>query len=93
VKKKVFAISPIIEGTTIKGPADKLMRYLGLEVSCVGVAKYYQDFLGHFIIDNKDCYLKSKVDELDIKAYCFDTIMENLDKKKKLAQFIIDINN
>lgn len=93
VKKKVFAISPIIEGTTIKGPADKLMRYLGLEVSCVGVAKYYQDFLGHFIIDNKDCYLKSKVEELDIKTYCFDTIMENLDKKKKLAQFIIDINN
>ena len=93
VKKKVFAISPIIEGATIKGPADKLMRYLGLEVSCVGVAKYYQDFLGHFIIDNKDCYLKSKVEELDIKTYCFDTIMENLDKKKKLAQFIIDINN
>jgi len=93
VKKKVFAISPIIEGTTIKGPADKLMRYLGFEVSCVGVAKYYQDFIGHFVIDNRDCYLKSKIEELDIKAYCFDTIMENLDKKKKLAQFIIDINN
>ena len=93
VKNKVFAISPIIEGTTIKGPADKMMRYLGLEVSCVGVAKYYQDFLGHFVIDNRDCHLKSKIEELDIKTYCFDTIMESLDKKKKLAQFIIDINN
>ncbi|MHA2430709.1 MAG: 2-phospho-L-lactate transferase [Promethearchaeota archaeon] len=93
VKNKVFAISPIIEGTTIKGPADKMMRYLGLEVSCVGVAKYYQDFLGHFVIDNRDCHLKSKIEELDIKTYCFDTIMENLDKKKKLAKFIIDINN
>ncbi len=93
VKSKVFGISPIIKGTTIKGPADKMMRYLGLEASCVGVAKYYQDFLGHFVIDNMDCHLKSKIEELDIKTYCFDTIMENLDKKKKLAQFIIDIHN
>jgi len=93
VKEKVFAISPIIEGTTIKGPADKLMRYFGFEVSCVGVAKYYQDFIGHFIIDNRDCYLRSEIEKLDIKTYCFDTIMENLDKKKKLAQFIIDIKN
>ena len=93
VKKKIFAISPIIEGKTIKGPADKLMRYFSFEVSCVGVAKFYQDFLGHFVIDNRDCNLKSKIEELDINTYCFDTIMENLDKKKKLAQFIIDINN
>ncbi|MFX1588855.1 MAG: 2-phospho-L-lactate transferase [Promethearchaeota archaeon] len=93
VKKKIFAISPIIEGKTIKGPADKLMRYFSFEISCVGVAKFYQDFLGHFVIDNRDCNLKSKIEELDIKTYCFDTIMENLDKKKKLAQFIIDINN
>ncbi len=92
VKEKVFAISPIIEGKTIKGPADKLMRYFGFEVSCVGVAKYYQDILGHFVIDNKDSYLKSKIEKLDIKTYCFNTIMENIDKKKKLAQFIIDID-
>ncbi len=93
VKNKVFGISPIIQGKTIKGPADKLMKYLGLEVSCVGVAKYYQDFLGHFVIDSRDCYLKSKIEELDIETYCFDTIMENLDKRKKLARFMIDINN
>ena len=93
VKEKVFAISPIIEGKTIKGPADKLMRYFGFEVSCVGVAKYYQDIIGHFVIDDKDCFLKSKIEKLKIKTYCFDTIMENFDKKKKLAQFIIDIND
>ncbi|MFX1498654.1 MAG: 2-phospho-L-lactate transferase [Promethearchaeota archaeon] len=92
VKEKVIAISPIIEGKTVKGPADKLMDFLDLEVSCIGVAKYYQDFLGTFIIDNKDCHLKSKIQEFGIKTYCFDTIMENLDKKKKLAQFVLNIN-
>ena len=54
VKEKVYGISPIIEGSTVKGPADKLMKCLGLEVSCVGVARLYHDFLGHFVIDNKE---------------------------------------
>jgi LPPG:FO 2-phospho-L-lactate transferase len=91
VKNKIYAISPIIEGTTVKGPADKLMKAVGLEVSCVGVANYYRNFLGHFIIDNKDCKLKPKIETLGIKTYCFDTLMTNLKKKKDLAQFIINL--
>lgn len=91
VKNKVYAISPIIEGTVIKGPADKLMRSLDLEVSCFGVAKYYCEILGNFIIDHKDCDLKAKIEELGIRTFCFDTLMINLDKKIKLAQFLINI--
>jgi LPPG:FO 2-phospho-L-lactate transferase len=91
VKKKVYGISPIIQGATIKGPADKLMESLGLEVSCVGVAKYYKDFLGHFIIDSKDCALKQEINELGIETYCFDTIMDSITKKKELAQYVINI--
>jgi LPPG:FO 2-phospho-L-lactate transferase len=92
VKSKVYGISPIIEGTAIKGPADKLMQFLGLEVSCVGVAKLYQDFLGHFIIDNKDFHLKPKIKELGINPHSFDTLMTNLKKKVELAQFLISLN-
>ena len=92
VKNKVYGISPIIEGVTVKGPADKLMRCLGLEISCVGVAKFYQDILGHFIIDNKDFKLKSRIEKLGIKTYCYDTLMINLKKKIELAQFIINLN-
>ncbi|TFG00767.1 MAG: 2-phospho-L-lactate transferase [Promethearchaeota archaeon] len=90
-RKKVYAISPIIKGTTVKGPADKFMRSIGLEASCVGVAQFYRDFLGNFIIDNKDCKLKPKIEELGIKTFCFDTLMTNLNKKKELAQFLINI--
>jgi len=88
VKQKVIAISPIIEGATVKGPADKLMRCLGLEVSCVGVAKYYKEIVGHFVIDNKDCKLKSEIEKLGIQTYCYDTIMDSIRKKKELAQFV-----
>jgi LPPG:FO 2-phospho-L-lactate transferase len=92
VKKKIFGVSPIIEGTTIKGPADKLMKSVGLEVSSVGVANYYKDFLGHFIIDNKDCKLKPRIEKLGIEVYCYDTIMTNLNKKRALAHFLISLN-
>ncbi|MFW9948745.1 MAG: 2-phospho-L-lactate transferase [Candidatus Thorarchaeota archaeon] len=92
VKRKVISISPIIAGTTIKGPADKLMKSLGLDVSSVGVAKYYEDIMSHFIIDNIDKALKPEIDNLGIKTYCFDTIMTNLEKKKALAEFVLSIS-
>jgi LPPG:FO 2-phospho-L-lactate transferase len=91
VKKKVIGISPIIAGKTIKGPADKLMRTIGLEVSCVGVANFYKDIMAHFVIDNKDITLKSDIEVLDIKPYCFDTIMTNLEKKKALGKFVLNL--
>ncbi|MHA1146892.1 MAG: 2-phospho-L-lactate transferase [Promethearchaeota archaeon] len=91
VKEKVYAISPIIEGTTVKGPADKLMNFLDIEVSCLGVAKFYQDLLGHFIIDKRDCRYKEDIKKLGIQAYCFDTLMMNIEKKISLADFIIKL--
>lgn len=91
VKQKVIAISPIIEGEPIKGPADKLMKCLGMEVSSVGVAKYYKEIIGHFVIDKKDCKLKSEIEELGIHTYCYDTIMTSITKKIELAKFVNDI--
>ncbi|MFX1320349.1 MAG: 2-phospho-L-lactate transferase [Promethearchaeota archaeon] len=90
-KSKVFAISPIIEGAAVKGPAAPLMQALGLEVSCVGVATFYKECIEHFIIDNKDCKLKPRIEELGINTYCYDTLMINLKKKRNLAQFIINL--
>jgi LPPG:FO 2-phospho-L-lactate transferase len=90
-KKKVYGISPIIQGSAIKGPADKLMKTLGLEVSCLGVAKYYSEILSNFVIDLKDSKLEQAISELGIKTYCFDTIMDSIMKKLKLAQYLIKI--
>ncbi|MFX1312238.1 MAG: 2-phospho-L-lactate transferase, partial [Promethearchaeota archaeon] len=92
VKEKVYAISPIIKGAAVKGPADKLMKSLGLEVSCVGVANFYKNIIGHFIIDNKDCKLKPKIEKLGIKTYCYDILMTNSEKKIQLAQFVINLS-
>jgi len=90
-KDKIYAISPIIKGAPVKGPADKLMKSVGFEASCVGVAKYYKDILGNFIIDNEDDNLKSKIENLGINTYCFDTLMTNIQKKEALARFVINV--
>lgn len=91
VQEKVYGISPIVKGAAIKGPADKLMHSLGIEVSCVGVAKYYQEILGHFVIDLQDCEQKKQIENLGIGTSCFDTIMDSISKKMELAQFLINL--
>ena len=90
-KDKVYAISPIIEGATVKGPADIMMRCYNLEVSCLGVASFYREFLGNFLIDNKDCKFKSKIEDLGINTYCYDTLMTSLRKKIELARYTINL--
>src|SRR5262249_11134478 len=51
MRGKVAAISPIVGGRTIKGPADKMLRGLGMEVSPLGVARLYRDIVGVFVLD------------------------------------------
>ena len=90
-KERVYGISPIIEGRTIKGPADKFLEFLGYEVSCKAVAELYKDILTHFVIDKRDSFLKTEIEELGVKCYLFDTLMNNIEKKKALAKFVMNL--
>ena len=86
----VIAVSPIIGSDSVSGPASKFMRALDIEVSSVGVASLYKDFLDVMVIDNKDEDLKIKVNQIINKVIITNTIMNNLDAKKNLAEIIID---
>jgi len=83
---KVAAISPIVGGSPVKGPADKLMRGLGLEVSVYAVAYLYQDFLDNFVIDNVDQMEKDRIERLGVHVVATDTLMKNLEDKIQLAR-------
>ncbi len=85
-KAKIVAISPIVGGAPIKGPADKLMRGLGIEVSALGVAKIYKNLLDMLIIDNIDRDLKPKIEEIGVKVHVTNTIMKTIENKIKLAK-------
>jgi len=88
-KAKVVAISPIIRGAPLKGPADKLMRGLGLEVSAYSVANLYQDFVDSFIIDSIDQNEKERIEKLGLKVVVTNTIMKTIQEKIRLAETTI----
>ncbi len=85
----IVAVSPIVGGAPIKGPADKLMRGLGMEISAVGVARCYRDFLDVMVIDQQDAHLTSEIEDLGIPTVVTDTIMRDLDAKAALARDVL----
>ena len=87
---KKVAVSPIVAGAPVKGPADKLMKGLGFEVSAYSVAKLYADFLDTFIIDRADSGEKSKIEQLGIEVMVTNTIMRTLEDKVQLARTVLD---
>ncbi len=82
----VVAVSPIIGGAPIKGPADKLMRGLHMDVSAVGVARCYRDFLDVMVIDTQDAHLADDIEDLGIPTMVTNTIMRDMEAKKALAE-------
>ena len=81
-----LAVSPIVEGEAVRGPAGKLMRELGHEVSCVGVARYYQGLCDIFIIDELDEGCAGEIESLGMRVHSAPTIMQNDDDKERLAR-------
>ena len=84
------AVSPIVAGYPIKGPADKLLRGLGFEVSAFSVAKLYADFLDLFVIDLADAAEKEKIEDLGIEVKVANTVMRSLKDKILLAKVILE---
>jgi len=86
---KIAAISPIVGGAPIKGPADKLMRGLGLEVSAREVAELYRDFLDIFVIDTIDEKERSGVEGLGLDVVVTNTVMRSMEDKVRLAETVL----
>jgi LPPG:FO 2-phospho-L-lactate transferase len=86
---EVVAVSPIINGAALKGPADRLLNELGHDVSCVGVAKYYQGLVGTFIIDEQDAKHENEISDLGMNVIVTTTIMANPEHAKQLADAVL----
>jgi LPPG:FO 2-phospho-L-lactate transferase len=87
---RVVGVSPIVGGAPIKGPADKLLRGLGLEVSAFSVAKLYSDFLDAFVIDSVDAALKNRIEQLGVDVKVTSTVMKSLEDKVALAKAVLN---
>lgn len=89
-RSSVSAISPIINGAALKGPADRLMIELGHEPSVVGVAKLYAPICGTLIIDQADAHLASAVEAEGMRCIVTDTVMKNAQISAALAQTALE---
>jgi LPPG:FO 2-phospho-L-lactate transferase len=87
----VVAISPIVGGAPIKGPADRLMRGVGVEVSARGVAELYRGLIDAFVIDERDADLAADIEAMGIRTQVLDTIMGDVAVAQDLAEAALSL--
>jgi LPPG:FO 2-phospho-L-lactate transferase len=87
----VVAISPIVGGAPVKGPADRLMRGIGAEVSARGVAEFYRGVIDGFLIDTRDADLAGDIEAMGIQTRVLDTIMRDVAAAARLAEAALSL--
>jgi LPPG:FO 2-phospho-L-lactate transferase len=84
-RDRTVAVSPIVAGAALKGPADRLMRELGHEPSVVGVARLYRDLASALVVDEADRDLARDVEREGLRCVVTDTIMRGPAEAAALA--------
>jgi LPPG:FO 2-phospho-L-lactate transferase len=86
----IIAVSPIVGGDAIKGPAAKMMKELGIGASALEIARHYRGFIDGLVIDERDAGLAPDIAELGMAVEVAPTIMHDLDDRIELANRTID---
>ncbi len=88
-RESVVAVSPIIGGKALKGPADRLLVELGREASALAVAEWYREVIGVLVIDEVDAELAPAIEAVGVRCVVAPTIMRDLDTTVALAQVVL----
>jgi LPPG:FO 2-phospho-L-lactate transferase len=86
----VVAVSPIIGGAAVSGPAATLMRMQGWPSSIAGIAKAYEDFLNVLLVDSADAQVANTLTSERLRVACTHTLMGSLEDKIHLARVCLD---
>jgi LPPG:FO 2-phospho-L-lactate transferase len=86
----VVAVSPIVGGAALKGPAARMLATLGHEVSALGVARLYAGIVDGFVIDEVDRNLASAIAALDMRVLVTGTVMTDEGDRERLAREVLD---
>ncbi|MBN8655871.1 MAG: 2-phospho-L-lactate transferase [Anaerolineae bacterium] len=89
IQKPVIAVSPIIGGKAVKGPAAKMYAELGIEPSALAVAKHYRTILTGFVLDTTDLESEKQIRDLSVKTLVTDTIMNQSTDRIRLANDVL----
>ena len=89
-RKPVVAVSPIIGGRALKGPAAKIFQELGYSPSVIEVARHYRDLVDGLVIDQTDARLAGEVENLGVKVAITNVIMADRADQSRLAETTIE---
>jgi LPPG:FO 2-phospho-L-lactate transferase len=84
-----IAISPIIGGKALKGPADRMLATMGHEVSAYGVAAWYGDLLDGIVIDEQDAAQAARIEALGMRTLVTNTVMASVEDRVRLARDVL----
>jgi LPPG:FO 2-phospho-L-lactate transferase len=84
-------VSPIIQGSALKGPADRLLTSLGFRSTASGVAELYRDFCDIFIVDSADASEIEKVEAIGMTGIPMDTIMSDENASRAVATALLNL--
>ncbi len=87
------AVSPLVGGAAVSGPAAKIMSELGHEATSLGVAELYRDICDVFLIDEQDASLAPAIADLGIRPIVAPIIMETEEDKVTLARLILELGD
>jgi LPPG:FO 2-phospho-L-lactate transferase len=88
-KARIAAVSPIVAGKAVSGPAGILMASQGLPVSVAGVAQYYHDFLDVLVVDERDAGTAEELRQSGLRVHTAKTVMQTAEDKAELAQAVL----
>lgn len=88
-RERVAAISPIVAGSALKGPADRMLTELGFEASVVGVARLYAPVCATLVIDERDADRRTEVEDCGVRCVVTDTIMRTPEVTRALADITL----
>jgi LPPG:FO 2-phospho-L-lactate transferase len=91
-RTSVVAVSPLVAGAALKGPADRLMAELGSEPSAAGVARLYAPWVGTLVIDEADRDSAPAVEAEGVRCVVAPTIMDSPGRAAALAQRVMDVD-
>jgi LPPG:FO 2-phospho-L-lactate transferase len=90
-RERTVAISPIVAGAALKGPADRMLAELGHEPSVVGVARAYAPICGHLVIDRRDEALAGAVEAEGVRCTVTDTVMSTPEVAAALGATVLGV--
>ena len=92
-KKPIVAVSPIIGGKAVKGPAAKMYRELGIAPSALAVAKHYGELLDGFVLDQVDAGLESEIKKMGVETHICNTLMNDAKGRRRVAKDVLKLLN